>query len=139
MTHLFEVSQVKEARLRARISSRLYGSQAYTTITGWAIIDTGCSRTSIYDGVARSCGLRVGMDERTYMADGRAYTGPTYSGSLEIVGVPASRRLMVFGSLPRRLFDPSGPIMCLIGVDYLQYCHFSYDGADGVFSLDIQP
>ena len=131
------VNRIGEARIRVKISNRLKGSSSYSSINGWALIDTGCGRTCIYEGVAKSLHLPQGMWEQVYLADGTRYYAPTYGASLEVIGIPSSRRVMRLGGMPSRLGCLDGQwIICLIGTDYLQYCRFVYEGR--TFSLDVR-
>ena len=132
-----EVNRIREARVRIKISNRLKGSSSYASVTGWGLIDTGCGRTCVYEGVARSLKLPVGKWEEVYLANGSRYVAPTYGGSVEIIGIPCSRRVMLLGGMPERLGHLDGEsVICLLGTDYLQHCRFVYEG--GSFSLDLR-
>ena len=47
--------------------------------------------------------MSKGRYERVMLADFIKCYGPTYRGSVEIVGLSSSRREMVLGSLPKRI------------------------------------
>ncbi|MYC30973.1 MAG: hypothetical protein F4X65_12910 [Chloroflexi bacterium] len=131
------VNNLREPRIKVRISSRMPGSTAYTTITGWAMIDTGTARTCIFEGIAKACRLEEGLPEQVYLANGSFHYSPTFYGSIEIPGIPSSRKIMRLGGMPERLGYLKGQsLICLLGTDFLQHCRFVYEG--GSFSLDMR-
>ena len=132
-----EVNRVREARVRIKISNRLKGSSSYASVTGWALIDTGCGRTCVYEGVAKSLKLPEGRWEQVYLANGNRYYAPTYGGSVEVVDISSSRRVMPLGGMPEKLGHLDGEsVICLLGTDYLQHCRFIYEGTS--FSLELR-
>ena len=99
-------------------------------LNGLALIDTGASVTCIDQEAARTAGLAIVDSGPMHSATHENHIVPIYAGMIQIQTFPAFRTTRAYGAH----LEPQG-VIALIGRDMLASCMFTYNGADGSFSL----
>jgi predicted aspartyl protease len=99
-------------------------------VSGLALIDTGCSITSIDDQVATNLGLQA-IATTTVHAAGGTRQAVQYMVQADVAGTATG-----LWTMTTAILAPTG-IIALVGTDLLAHCLFVYDGIGGRFTLAL--
>jgi predicted aspartyl protease len=134
---------LKEQGPRLRVSISLHHSVAQrlldagtpvpAPVTGFALIDTGASTTSVDEESAKSLGLGSVGEAQVASASERSTVRNMYPVTIEVEGLPLPI------SAPQAIGAElrSQGLLVLIGRDVLQFCTLFYNGLTGQITLAI--
>ena len=129
------------AVVRVRLTAAHRGG---VPVEGIGLIDTGASRTSIDERTVRRCRCRATEKTTTiHSALGNPRKVSVYEIRLDIQGGSGEKytdtlEMPIFKGEGQPLDDPpDNPFIALIGMDVLRRGHFTLDGPQGIYQLDL--
>ena len=110
------------------------GEQPPEAVNGYAMIDTGASKTCVDQTCAKKAGLPVVGTAKMASATQSEIAVPVFAGKITLA--PTNIVIKVENGLGANLSAFNG-LVALIGRDLLQSASFFYNGPDGFISLSI--